>query len=155
MRYVVLGLGISGRVHRAPERCRQLSLQAQRLVDSASSLHSALEVEMWRVRTPLTKLSPPMGPIVPLHPFSDGEMSRVPIEQGILRHGSVRKFAHIPIGLEQLSTMRDRTTPGIPADLLDTQGVELHDVYLIVNAVHQQLITRAVSKLGTKLDFVR
>jgi hypothetical protein len=121
MRYVVLGLGISGRVHRAPERCRQLSLHAQRLLDSASSLHAALEVEMWRGRTPLTKLSPPMGPtIVPLHPFSDGEMPRVPIEQVILRHGSARKFAHLPIGLEQLSTMQDRTTRGIPADFLDT-----------------------------------
>lgn len=28
---------------------------------------------MWRGRTPLIKLSPPMGPIVPLHPFSDGK----------------------------------------------------------------------------------
>src|SRR3984893_14941107 len=121
MRYVVLGLGISGRVHRASERCRQLSLHAQGLLDSASSLHSTEEVEMWRGRTPPTKLSPRMGSIVPLHPFSDGEMPRDPNEQVILRRGSARKFAHIPIGLEQLSTMLDRTTRGIPADFLDTQ----------------------------------
>src|ERR1700730_18152983 len=126
MRYVVLGLRISGRVHRASERCRQLSHHAQGLLDSASSLHSAEEVEMWRGRTPLTKLSPPMGPIVPLHPFSHGEMPRDPIEQVILRRGSARKFAHIPIGLEQLSTMLERTTRGIQADFLDTQGVSLH-----------------------------
>jgi hypothetical protein len=92
MRYVVLGLGISRRVHRASERCRQLSLHAQGLLDSASSLHSAEEVEMWRGRTPPTKLSPPMGSIVTLHPFSDGEVPRDPIEQVILRRGSARKL---------------------------------------------------------------
>ena len=67
---------------------------------------------MWRGRTPPTKLSPPMGSIV-----------RDPIEQVILRRGSCRKFAHIPIGLEQFSTMLDRTTRSIPADFLNTQGV--------------------------------
>ena len=110
---------------------------------------------MWRGRTPPTKLSPPMGSIVPLHSFSDGEMPRDPIEQVILRRASARKFAHIPIGLEQLSTMLDRTTVGIPAvshGLPGYTGIRLHDPYLIVNAVHHQLITKAVSKLDTKLD---
>jgi SagB-type dehydrogenase family enzyme len=90
---------------------------------------------MWRGRTPLTKLSPPMGPIVPLHPFSHGEMPRDPIEQVILRRGSARKFAQLPIGLAQLSTMLDRATRGVPADFLDPQGAQLNDLYLIVNAV--------------------
>ena len=108
---------------------------------------------MWRGRTPPTKLSPPMGSIVPLHPFSDGEMPRDPIEQVILRHGSARKFAHIPIGLEQLSTMLNRTNyTWYPSGLPGYTGSQLHDLYLIVNAVHQELITRAVSKLGTKFD---
>jgi SagB-type dehydrogenase family enzyme len=73
--------------------------------------------------------------MVPLQPFSDAEMPRDPIEQVILRRGSARKFAHVPIGLAQLSTMLDRTTRGIPADFLDAQGTQLNDLYLVANAV--------------------
>jgi SagB-type dehydrogenase family enzyme len=108
---------------------------AMREMHAASSLHSAEEVEMWRGSTPLSGLPPPTGPVVPLHPFSDAEMARDPIEQVILRRGSARKFAQLPIGLAQLSTMLDRATRGIPADFLDPQGAQLNDVYLIVNAV--------------------
>ncbi|HVS88860.1 MAG TPA: SagB/ThcOx family dehydrogenase [Candidatus Acidoferrum sp.] len=108
---------------------------AMREMHAASSLHSAEEVEMWRGSTPLSELPPPTGPVVPLHPFSDAEMARDPIEQVILRRGSARKFAQIPIGLAQLSTMLDRATRGIPADFLEPQGAQLNDLYLIVNAV--------------------
>jgi len=90
---------------------------------------------MWRGSTPLTKLPPPTGPTVPLYPLSDAEMPRDPIEQVILRRGSARKFAQLPIGLAQLSTMLDRATRGVPADFLDPQGAHLNDLYLIVNAV--------------------
>src|SRR5260370_33607287 len=62
-------------------------------------------------------------------------MPRATIEQVILRRGSARKFAQVPIGLPQLSTMLDRATHGIPADFLDPQGTQLNDLYLIVNAV--------------------
>jgi SagB-type dehydrogenase family enzyme len=108
---------------------------AMREMHAASSLHSAEEVEMWRGSAPLSELPPPTGPVVPLHPFSDAEMPRDPIEQVILRRGSARKFAQLPIGLAQLSTMLDRATRGIPADFLDPQGAQLNDLYLIVNAV--------------------
>lgn len=108
---------------------------AMRTIHAASSLHSAEEVELWRGRTSLTKLTPPTGPIIELHPFSDAEMSRDPIEQVILRRGSARKFAQVPIDLAQLSTMLDRATRGISADFLDPRGTQLNDLYLIVNAV--------------------
>jgi SagB-type dehydrogenase family enzyme len=104
-------------------------------IHTASSLNSAEEVETWRGNAPLARLPAPTGPIVPLHPYSDAEMPRDPIEQVILRRGSARKFAQVPIGLPQLSTMLDRATRGIPADFLDAQGTQLNDVYLIVNAV--------------------
>jgi SagB-type dehydrogenase family enzyme len=104
-------------------------------IHAASSLRSAAEVETWRGHAPLVKPPPITGPIVPLHPDSDAEMPRDPIEQVILRRGSARKFAQVPIGLPQLSTMLDRATRGIPADFLDTQGTHLNGVYLIVNAV--------------------
>jgi SagB-type dehydrogenase family enzyme len=108
---------------------------AMREMHAASSLHSAEEVEMWRGSTPRSELPSPTGPIVPLHPLSDAEMPRDPIEQVILRRGSARKFAQLPIGLAQLSTMLDRATRGVPADFLDPQGAQLNDLYLIVNAV--------------------
>ncbi len=102
---------------------------------AASSLHSAEEVALWRDNAPLAKLPPPTGQIVQLHPASDAEMPRDPIEQVILRRGSARKFAQAPIGLAQLSTILDRATRGIPADFLEPQGSLLNDLYLIVNAV--------------------
>ncbi len=108
---------------------------AMREIHTASSLTSAEEVETWRGSAPLAKLPAPIGPIVPLYPYSDAEMPRDPIEQVILRRGSARKFAQVPIGLPQLSTMLDRATRGVPADFLDPQGTQLNDLYLIVNAV--------------------
>jgi SagB-type dehydrogenase family enzyme len=118
-----------------PASRNEIAYPAMHEMHSASSLHSAEEVEMWRGRTPLTKLPPPKGPIIPLQPLSDAEMPRDPIEQVILRRGSARKFLQIPIGLAQLSTVLDRATRGVPADFLDPQGTQLNDLYLIVNAV--------------------
>jgi SagB-type dehydrogenase family enzyme len=108
---------------------------AMREMHAASSLHSAEEVEMWRGSTPLSELPPPTGAVVPMRPFSDAEMPRDPIEQVILRRGSARKFAQLPISLAQLSTMLNRATRGVPADFLEPQGAQLNDLYLIVNAV--------------------
>jgi SagB-type dehydrogenase family enzyme len=108
---------------------------AMREIHAASSLHSDEEVGIWRGLAPLAKHPPPTGPIVQLHPYSDAEMPRDPLEQVILRRGSARKFALVEIDLPQLSTMLDRATRGIPADFLDPQGTQLNEVYLIVNAV--------------------
>jgi SagB-type dehydrogenase family enzyme len=104
-------------------------------IHAASSLRSAGEVATWRGNAPLAKLPTPTGPIIPLQPYSDAGMPRDRIEQVILRRGSARKFAQVPIGLPQLSTMLDRATRGIPADFLDPQGTLLNDIYVIVNAV--------------------
>lgn len=108
---------------------------AMREVHAASSLNSAEEVATWRGNLPLTELPSPTGPIVKLHSYSDAEMARDPLEQVILRRGSARKFAEVPIELRQLATMLDRATRGIPADFLDPQGTQMNEIYLIVNAV--------------------
>jgi hypothetical protein len=108
---------------------------AMREMHAASSLHSAEEAASWRGHTPLAKLPPPTGRILPLRPASDAEMPRDPIEQVILRRGSARKFAQVPIELAQLSTILDGATRGVSADFLDPQGVFLNDLYVIVNAV--------------------
>ena len=117
-----------------PVSGNEIDYPAMREIHAASSLRSANEVATWRGSAPLTKLQP-TGPSVPLRPLLDAEMPRDPIEQVILRRGSARKFAQLPISLPQLATMLDRTTRGIPADFLGPQGAQLNDLYLIVNAV--------------------
>jgi SagB-type dehydrogenase family enzyme len=146
--YSLVALGhIAASVERLPSKPSVLHLEtvplsrtetiypAMHEIHTASSLRSPEEVETWRGNAPLVKLPTPTGPIVPLHPCSDAEMPRDPIEQVILRRGSARKFAQVPIGLPQFSTMLDRATRGVPADFRDTQGTQLNDVYLIVHAV--------------------
>src|SRR5438874_5449147 len=108
---------------------------AMRKIHAASSLRSAEEVGTWRGNAPFAKLPAQTGATVQLHPYSDAEMPRDPIEQVILRRGSACKFAEVPIGLLQLSTILDRATRGIPADFLHPEGTQLNEVYLIVNAV--------------------
>src|ERR1700674_891619 len=123
------------RLESVPASRNEIDYPAMREMHAASSLRSVEEVAIWRRHTPLSEMPPPTGPIIPLHPLSDAEMPRDPIEQVILRRGSARKFAQMPVGSAQLSTMLDRATRGIPADFLDPQGAQLNDLYLIVNAV--------------------
>ena len=117
-----------------PVSRNEIAYPAMREMHAASSLRSAEEVAVWRGNTPKME-PPPVGPIVLLQPFSDAEMARDPIEQVILRRGSARKFAHLPITLAHLATMLDRTTRGFPADFLNPPGTQLNDLYLVVNAV--------------------
>jgi SagB-type dehydrogenase family enzyme len=113
---------------------REIDYPLMREMHAASSLCSSEEVAKWRGGL-LTGFPPPSGPVAPLQPLSDAEMPRDPIEQVILRRGSSRKFARIPIGLAQLSTMLDRATRGVPADFLEPMGSQLNYLYLIVHAV--------------------
>jgi SagB-type dehydrogenase family enzyme len=113
----------------------EIDYPLMREMHAASSLRSSEEVAAWRGGTPLIYFPPPARPVTQLHPLSDAEIPRDPIEQVILRRGSSRKFARSPITLAQLSTMLDRATRGVPADFLDPQGSQLNHLYLIVHAV--------------------
>jgi SagB-type dehydrogenase family enzyme len=113
----------------------EIDYPLMREMHAASSLHWPEDVVTWRGRSPATNLPPPIGPLVPLHPLSDAEMPRDPIEQVILRRGSSRRFDRTPITLPQLSTLLDRASRGIPADFLDPMGSQLNHLYLIVHAV--------------------
>src|SRR5262249_12974107 len=106
---------------------REVDYPLMREIHAPSSLHSSEEVAAWRCRTPPTSLAPPGGTVVQLQPLSDSEMPRDPIEQVILRRGSTRKFAQSSIMVEQLSTLLDRATRGIPADFLDPMGSQLNN----------------------------
>ena len=113
----------------------EIDYPLMREVHDASSLHSRSEAAAWRGGTPLAAFPPPTGSTIQLQPLSEAEMPRDPIEQVILRRGSSRKFARMPITLAQLSTMLDRATRGVPADFLDPVGAQLNHLYLIVHAV--------------------
>jgi len=123
------------RLETVPLSQREVDYPLMREMHAASSVDTAEEVEAWRGHTPLTIFPPSVGSITQLQPLSDAEMPRDPIEQVIQRRGSARKFVRRPITLEQLSTLLDRATRGVPADFLDPQGTQLNDLYLIVHAV--------------------
>jgi SagB-type dehydrogenase family enzyme len=116
----------------------EIDYSLMREMHAASSLYSAEELTTWRgvaLKTELPEDPPVSGTVIPLRPLSDVEMPRDPIEQVILRRGSSRRFARTPISLQQLSTILDRATRGVPADFLDPLRPQLNRLYLIVHAV--------------------
>ncbi|MGH9823080.1 MAG: SagB/ThcOx family dehydrogenase, partial [Blastocatellia bacterium] len=118
---------------------RQIDHPALRAMHAASSLESEGEVKAWRsAAQPLAEREDEPGTtglLFPLNPLTDEEIPQDTIEQVILRRGSTREFARESITFEQLSTMLDRSTRGIPVDFLTPSAEPLNDLYLIVNAV--------------------
>jgi len=114
---------------------KEVDYPAIREMHAASSLVSADEVRTWRGRTPVKPVPAASGRIARLEPLGDREIRLDGAEQVILRRGSTRQFAREPITLQQLATLLDRATRGVPADFLDPAGTQLNDLYLIVNAV--------------------
>jgi SagB-type dehydrogenase family enzyme len=114
---------------------KEIDYPAIRAMHAASSLSQAAEAATWHGRTPPHGWSNPTGELFPLHPLSDVDGPTDTIEQVILRRGSSRRFARVPISFARLSTILRRATGGIPADFLEPPGAMLNDLYLIVNAV--------------------
>ena len=114
---------------------KEVDYPTMREMHAASSLVSAHEVRTWRGRTPVKPVPAASGRIARLEPLGDREIRLDGVEQVILRRGSTRQFAREPITLQQLATLLDRATRGVPADFLDPAGTHLNDLYLIVNAV--------------------
>jgi SagB-type dehydrogenase family enzyme len=114
---------------------KEVDYPAIRQMHAASSLSQEAEVVTWHGPTPPHDWPAPAGELFPLRPLSDVDAPTDTIEQVILRRGSSRRFAPVPIGFAQLSTLLLRATGGIPADFLDPAGAMLNDLYLIVNAV--------------------
>jgi SagB-type dehydrogenase family enzyme len=113
----------------------EVDYPTMREMHAASSLASVEDVRAWRGKVPAKPLSAPDGHVIRLEPSSDCEMRLDNTEQVILRRASTRQFARESITFEQLSTLLDRATRGVPADFLDPVGGQLNDMYLIVNAV--------------------
>ncbi len=119
----------------APISDREKDFPAIREMHDASSLTDPAEAASWRVPNPSDPQLQPSCPATTLCPLEDSQISGNSIESVIRRRGSTRHFAQEPITLQQLSTVLDKSTQGIPADFLNPPGSTLNDVYLIVNAV--------------------
>jgi SagB-type dehydrogenase family enzyme len=106
-----------------------------REMHAASSLTTGDEIADWRGRTPKLKALPVAGKLVQLPRVADPNLSPDSTEEVILRRGSARRFAQVPITITQLSVLLDRASRGIAADFLEPAGSRLNDLYLIVNDV--------------------
>ncbi len=101
----------------------------------ASSLTSPDEAAAWRGEMPRLAMTEATGQIVPLKPYAEDQMPKDSIEEVIMRRGSTRRFAQVSITFEELSTILQEASRGVPADFLLSPGATLNVVYLIVNAV--------------------
>jgi SagB-type dehydrogenase family enzyme len=115
---------------------REVEYPAMLEMHDASSLESEEEVARWREKQPVFTSSAPAGEELLLPRLPEEELPKDTIEQVILRRGSTRAFDRTAsIALDQLSTILDCATRGLPADFLEPPGVQLNDLYLIVHAV--------------------
>ena len=101
-------------------------------IHRASFLENAKDVAIWRGAPPERQEAERAENFIPL---ASKDLSKDRLEEVILRRGSSRRFARVPITFNQLSTILDRTTRGVPADYLEPLGAFINDLYLIVNAV--------------------
>ncbi len=118
-----------------PLSSRQVDYPAINEMQRASSLQTSREVRAWR-DTPVPTAEPPLPDkatpgIISLRPLPGDALPTESIDGVILRRGSTRQFAHVPITFEQLSTILDTATCGIAADY----GESPNELYLIVHAV--------------------
>jgi SagB-type dehydrogenase family enzyme len=116
---------------------REVEYPAMLEMHDASSLESEEEVAQWRRKQQVFPSSALVGEAVRLQPLPEEEQPKDTIEQVILRRGSTRTFDKTAsITVNQLSTILDCATRGLPADFLEPPGAQLNDLYLIVHAVH-------------------
>jgi SagB-type dehydrogenase family enzyme len=118
-----------------PYSSREIDYPAMRKVHEASSLETVEEVIAWRGKTPPASNPTPKGSSMLLQVLDEPRLPKDTIEQVISRRGSTRQFSRQSITVQQLSTMLDDATRGIPADFLEPFRSHLNDLYLIVNNV--------------------
>src|SRR5450432_571494 len=115
---------------------REVEYPAMLEMHDASSLESEQEVAQWRGKQQVFPSSAPAGEAVRFQRLPEEGQPKDTIEQVILRRGSTRTFDKAAsITLDQLSTIFDCATRGLPADFLEPPGEQLNDLYLIVLAV--------------------
>ncbi|MSO23529.1 MAG: SagB/ThcOx family dehydrogenase [Acidobacteria bacterium] len=119
----------------APYSKTEVDYPLMRETHEASCLLNSPEVGEWRGRPASILEQSPSGRLVDLNVMHDSNLPQDAIEKVVLRRGSTRQFAQVPIRFEQLSTILFHATRGIPADFLEPFGTRLNDLYLIVNDI--------------------
>ena len=104
-------------------------------IHKASSLTLVSEVRDWLVGTLKFSTTTLQENLISLEPFSKDEIPDDPVESVIMRRGSTRQFSRESISFQQLSTIIQHSTRGVPADFLKPYGSSLIQLYLIINAV--------------------
>jgi SagB-type dehydrogenase family enzyme len=112
----------------------EVDYPAIRAMHAASSLGSGSEAASWRGAGPSGDPAAGTEPSMRLESVPDQALPQDSVTDVILRRGSSRQFARMPLSLAQLSTLLERATRGIPADFLAAGGT-LNTLYLIVHAV--------------------
>jgi SagB-type dehydrogenase family enzyme len=114
----------------------EVDYPAIRAQHAASSLEDGAEAASWRGPTPTRQEPAPTGSLYPLRPMAESDLPRESLDAVIRRRGSTRAFDRTrSLSFEELSTVLDRATRGVPGDFLDPPGASLLDLYLIVHAV--------------------
>ncbi len=114
----------------------EIDYPAIRAQHAASSLADGAEAASWRGAPPAMKESLATGSLHPLRPKDETEVPRESLDAVIRRRGSTRAFDRTrSLSFEELSTVLERATRGVPGDFLDLPGASLLDLYLIVHAV--------------------
>jgi SagB-type dehydrogenase family enzyme len=112
-----------------------------RAMHEASSLKSEEDVAVWRKgrekaeEERIKDEGKTRNRMFPLQPSTQDEAPRDSIEDVIVRRGSSREFARVPISFTALSIMIDRATRGIDSDFRALDDSPLNELYLIVHEV--------------------
>ncbi|HEV2072583.1 MAG TPA: SagB/ThcOx family dehydrogenase [Thermomicrobiales bacterium] len=119
-----------------PYSVRELDLPLIRETHRATLLRTGEAAAQWRSIDSDTESSPaPASSLIALPAPGPMSLPRDPFEDLIRRRRSTRRFSHEPVTQDQLSTLLDRTTRGVPSDSLGPEGIPFNTAYLIVNAV--------------------
>ena len=111
---------------------------AMRAMHQASSLESEAEVAAWRKGAETTKREDGVkggSRLFALRLPGEEDIPQDSVEEVIVRRGSTREFARVPISFTELSLMIDRATRGIDSDFRALDDSPLNELYLIVHAV--------------------
>jgi SagB-type dehydrogenase family enzyme len=124
------------RLETEPLSRSEVDYPAIRAQHAASSLEDGAEAASWRGPAPVAEEPAATGSLYPLRPKVEPDLPRDSLDAVIRRRGSTRAFDRTrSLSFEELSTVLDRATRGVPGDFLGPPGSSLLDLYLIVHAV--------------------
>jgi SagB-type dehydrogenase family enzyme len=107
-----------------------------REIHAASSLSSGTSAEAWRGGMAEPQPQASGGALHRLKPWQAAELPTTSLVDIVRKRGSTRAFDRTrAISFEAFSTLLDRATRCIPADVLDPAGATLLELYLIVHAI--------------------